>query len=711
MIRVIVTLVLVLTVVSQAAGETPKPKAAGAALKVRSERPRIWLDEERIGFVKAKVEGKSLDEIRKLAGTSAQGRALAYVITGDRATGREAVEMALKMTGGGHREYEARALVYDWCHDLLAADEKAALLATLADTVRGAVGGSGRSWRSFHDMMYQWGWRAGAAALAIYGDDPVGEEGLRFIVEEWRDALKLFRHIYPDGAWGEGYCYNHHVLNNALKFFLALETATGVDMYAESPYMMYNGYYMIYGAKPNGLVYPGDDNDFPYLNERDHEGLLLMIAAYGNPHYQYFVNDCEVERFAFWPGTYWAKLLWYDPSMAQKPPSELPLSRIFRGEGLVLARSGWGWDKEGTRAGDTWVSFRCGKYYGDHAHLDNNAFEIYYKGELAIDSGRYDDDWGLEGSLETVRKSQFFNYCKRAIAHNTILVYDPDEKMAMGVVNDGGQAEQIRIGPDRTVPEDYDQGTYPSATGPGKCDWVANPGRWDTGEIVAYKATGDFTYVCGDATKSYSSKKISEFVRHFLFVQPNVVIVFDRVVSTDADFKKTWLLHTVEEPAVFDDNGSFEVRNGEGRLVCLPVLPEKRDVTKVGGPGDEFLVGGIHYACGPQATGRPSELHYGEIPGAWRIEESPLEAALEDYFLNVMMVSDAGEAVLPAVEVVSNDDKQVTLGVTAEGACEVTVTFAKGAEGGVELRLEKAGAVVFDGAMPGEIVREDGRPE
>ncbi|MCD6405851.1 MAG: DUF4962 domain-containing protein [Planctomycetes bacterium] len=709
-IRKVLLLVTALVVFGQAAwSQTEGKQGRSATMNIRKEHPRIWLDEDRIAFLKAKVKGKSLEDVRKLAGTSAQGRALAYVITGSRATGREAVEMAMKMTGGNHREYEARALVYDWCNDLLASDEKAALLKILADTVRNAID-SGRSWRSFHDMMYQWGWRAGAAALAIYGDDPAGEEGLRFIVEEWRDALKVFRHIYPDGAWGEGYCYNHHVLNNALKFFLALETATGVDMFAESPYMMYNGYYMIYGAKPDGLVYPGDDNDFPYLNERDHEGLLLMIAAYGNPHYQYFVNHCEVERFALWPGTNWAKLLWYDPSADEKPTSELPLSRIFRGEGLVIARSGWGWDKEAARSGDSWVSFRCGKYYGDHAHLDNNAFEIYYKGELAIDSGRYDDDWGMEGSLETVQKSQFFNYCKRAIAHNTILVYDPDEKMAMGVVNDGGQAEQIRIGPDRTVPEDYDQGTYPSATGPGKCDWVANPGRWDTGRILAYKATKDFTYVCGDATKSYSPHKMKRFVRQMLFIQPDTVVVFDDVVSTNAAFKKTWLLHSVEEPTLIDEGRRFSVEYGEGRLVCVPVLPKERDIVKIGGPGDEFLVGGIHYRCGPKATGVPSALHYGEIPGAWRVEESPAEPALEDYFLNVMLVTDAGSTHAPKVTVLGNGDDAIKIKVETPAGKSAVVTFAKGEKHSAALAIESGGQTLFTSEMPQEVVLEEGRP-
>ena len=174
----------------------------------------------------------------------------------------------------------------------------------------------------------------------------------------------------------------------------------------------------------------------------------------------------------------------------RRPLEALPLSRIFRDDGLVIARSGWGWDAPGkpVRRHVGHVSVAA-PYYGDHAHYDNNHFDIYYKGELAIDSGRYDDDWGMEQTPDII-KSEFFNYYQRTIAHNTILVYDPDEKMEMGVVNDGGQLELMRVGGIRNVPEDYDQGNYPHRRrAAGACDWATNPGRWDTGKMLAYKGT------------------------------------------------------------------------------------------------------------------------------------------------------------------------------------------------------------------------------
>lgn len=683
--------------------------APAPAVTIRADHPRIFLDKARIDWLKKKTAGKSVAEVTSMAGRSPQGLALVYVITGDAQSGREAITKALATNATDIRGVEAVAITYDWCYDLLSDEDKAAFQAKLVPAMEKAVNDR-RAWRSFHNGLYTQGWTAASAALALYGDAPAAKAAIDLMMPEWADVNKTFDNVFFDGAWGEGYNYNHHISPSALKFYLALKTAAGVDM-TQARYLKQNGYYMIYGAKPNGLIYPGQDNDFPTLGDRDHAGLLEMVVAYGNPYYQDFINTCPVENFAFYDSLKWQDLLWYDSSVQSKPVASLPLSRIFRDEGRVFARSGWGWDATGKRKEDSWISFKCGPYYGDHAHFDNNAFEIYYKGELAIDSGRYDDDWGIEPGSAQYAKSQFFNYYKRSIAHNTILVYDPSEKMEDGIRNDGGQMELLHIDGKRNVPEDYDQGNYPSGDGraPGSCDWATNPGRWNTGKVLAYQANDLFTYVCGDATKSYSPAKMGEFVRQFIYLRPDVVIVFDRVVSKDPSFKKTWLLHSIEEPKIAAGDASFEFSYQEGRLVCVPVLPQKRTVKKVGGAGDEFLVNGYHYKCGPQSEGNPSELHPGELPGAWRIEESPAEPAARDYFLNVIQVTDKGRTDVPVVAAGDKDAAAVT--VTLSDGRIVTTSFGKDGSPSGSLKIEKGGKTLYDAPLVDRVVLEDGRPE
>ncbi len=537
---------------------------------VRTERPRIYLDVERLAFVRAKVAGKTSAEVNALAGTGVEGLALAYVLTGEEASGRAAIEQALAgATGFNANAATPLAIAYDWCGPVWTPEERTKAREWMAAFIRHEMG-RGSLWSSFHNFHYSVGQAVGFAAIAMYGEDPVAAEALDFLNAEYHDALKVFEMLFPDGEWPESFDYNRVSTYRALRFLWAIKTACGVDLMRDSVHMRNTSLYIIYGSKPNGLVCTDDDVDWPYLSDLDREALLFCVAEWRDPYAQYYLNRCNAPYFQPNDKTRWRDLLWADDTVPEKPVDTLPLSRLFRGEGMVMARSGWGWDEPGHRDGTTWVTFRCGRYYAGHSHYDNGHFDIYYKGELALDSGRYDDDWGLQSDPQTVVTSEFFNYYKRSIAHNTILVYDPDEKMDMGVVNDGGQMDLLMKGGRRNTPSDYDQGNYPPPDGTGEWDWAKNPGRWDVGEMLAYKATGLFTYACGDATKSYNPAKMRAFVRQFLFIQPNVVIVFDRLVSTNPDFKKTWLLHSVTEPTISAD-GTMEIVNGDGRLVCVPV--------------------------------------------------------------------------------------------------------------------------------------------
>ena len=676
--------------------------------QVRDTRPRIYLDAGRLAWLKGKIQGGSPSEIKALAGTSAEGRALVYALTGDEASGREAIERAMKIAdGGGYYQATTLAIVYDWCRPLFTADEAERALRWMVNTIREQLANT-RVWRSFHNFCYSHGLAVGMCSIALAHEDAVSGQGLAFLNAKYRDIMKVFEILFPDGEWAEGFDYNRVSTYPAFRFLWALKTSCGVDLMGDSVHMRNTALYCAYGTKANGIVYPGEDNDHGALGYLDREMLLMSVAEWRDPYAQYFINHCDVPLFVPNDETRWRDLLWYDATVAERPLSELPLSRIFRGKGLVMARSGWGWDSaSGERRGDTWVTFKCGQYMGGHCHYDNGQFDIYYKGELAHDSGRYDDDWGMQ--LDgTIAKSEFFNYYQRTIAHNTILVYDPNEKLEMGVLNDGGQLELMMAGGVWNTVTDYDQGVFPTERGPGANDWARNPGRWDVGQMLAYSGNSLFTYACGDATKSYSAHKMKRFIRQFLFIQPDLVVVFDRVVSTNREFKKTWLLHSVNEPRVTDYG--FEIESGDGRLACATVLPERRIVEKIGGPGNEFLVAGVRYAVGLQASsGRYAPLAAGEIPGGWRIELSPDKPAEEDYFLSMMLVADKGSNAWPAVKVIANDAQKVAIAL-GSGSAAAEITFAKADVPSASLKLSRGGKVVFDGVLSQTVVVKEGRP-
>jgi len=92
-----------------------------------------------------------------------------------------------------------------------------------------------------------------------------------------------------------------------------------------------------------------------------------------------------------------------------------------------------------------------------------------------------------------------------------------------------------------------------------------------------------------------------------------VLVVFDRVRSSDPAYKKVWLLHGVAEPRVLSDikakdvgHGGTEYTNakaftyedGQGRLRVHSLLPREREVVKRGGPGFEFWTPGDEFGGG-----------------------------------------------------------------------------------------------------------------
>jgi hypothetical protein len=199
------------------------------------------------------------------------------------------------------------------------------------------------------------------------------------------------------------------------------------------------------------------------------------------------------------------------------------------------------------------------------------------------------------------------------------------------------------------------------------------------------------------------------FVRQLFFLQPNIIVVMDRVVSTNPEFKKTWLLHSINEPLIDARTNSFELSEGDGRLVCIPVLPKKIQVSKIGGPGDEFLVDSTHFTCGLKSFIDPQELHYGELPGAWRIEERPTVAGKEDYFLNVILVSGNDSKEVPEVEVLTDNATEIIVGIkTADGKSSV-VKFTKGEKPAAYLKIRNGQKVIVEENMPDKVELEKGR--
>ncbi|HEX9063130.1 MAG TPA: hypothetical protein VF941_23400, partial [Clostridia bacterium] len=157
------------------------------------------------------------------------------------------------------------------------------------------------------------------------------------------------------------------------------------------------------------------------------------------------------------------------------------------------------------------------------------------------------------------------------------------------------------------------------------------------------------------------SSKVSKFLRSFVFLNfndsqhPAALIVYDKVTSSNKDFKKYWLLHSVEEPSI-NKNVTTVVRSESvyntkttpgvyvgkynGKLVNTTLIPSIDNLTinKVGGATNRFNVFGTNYSQDLLYPNKSQE------PGTWRIEVSPKNSSYDDTFLNVMQVLDNKDA-------------------------------------------------------------------
>jgi len=167
--------------------------------------------------------------------------------------------------------------------------------------------------------------------------------------------------------------------------------------------------------------------------------------------------------------------------------------------------------------------------------------------------------------------------------------------------------------------------------------------------------------------------------RSFVFLDfhkkdiPAALIVFDKVISNNAEFRKFWLLHSIEEPVIRENEITIKrTKDGDsGKLINISLLPDadNANITPVGGPGKEFWVFGENFENEPTRGRDPA----GER-GAWRVEISPSAPAEEDYFLNIMQVMDTDHEDRYQVDMIEGN------GVIGAQIGNRVVIFSKNAE-------------------------------
>lgn len=568
------------------------------------------------------------------------------------------------------------AMAFDWVRDALPEEKRRRIADKLA---RGAE----RLLRELrhpavnHNYTYVTLYAFALASLAIYGE---GEENtaraeqylarVRELLESKGGLLDTFKE--KSGVWAEGNHYSPFVVIFPFMMTLeALTTATNID-YFDKIRKEYNnfleplGKYLITNFRPDFTHERIGDMGVRWVNPNATQmrpTLELIAREQADQIFQAqmrsFCNEMSLYHGdTLVPDYYkWMMLTFYDNSLPTEP-SYKTLPKVMRlGENayeLITFRNSW--EEDGTM-----ITYISGNHFTDHQHFDKGSFMIYHKGGLTADTGAY----------TSMYKDHWANYACRTLAHNCVLIYDPEEKPFEGVAGtltypDGGQRVIRGVQGNRSWDHYLE---------------VLEEHRLDTAKVISFgydPKNNEYAYVKSDLTNAYGEK--AQWVDRQLVYLPKAdyLVIKDRVFSKKP-LEKNWLLHFVERPNVdgnVPDVGITEYpgaevvrvrRTGElqlngktvkydGGLWIRTLLPRERKTLVVGGKGYEFY-------------NRFFQKNFGESPkdmwtpfaplresGSWRMEVIPEKCSTETVFLNALEITDAEKPQMVPTELLISED-------------------------------------------------------
>ncbi|HEU5080841.1 MAG TPA: heparinase II/III family protein [Opitutaceae bacterium] len=529
----------------------------------------FWLELRRRAALPADFKARGDDDPTLLRGVEAN--AFLALVENDAALARRVYPLTVELlSGGGEKRFTtyfgrmslgrsllAAACVYDWCHAFFDAEQLATLRRLMLENAShmeigyppdkgGSITTHGSGTPLLRDQL--------AMAIAFGDEAPEVYDTV---------AGRIYAEYVAPRQFTYGGHFNHQGSEYGLGRFScdAWAATLIVRMGAPAPWSLENmaqvPYYFLYLRRPDGgMIKDGDD----FLGKTRPAGSywigspqpwLLFAGLFHDAHFA-----AEWRRhLANVPGRSSATedptdpilAILFRPDLLRDPGLQtLPLSRYFpEPNGAIIARTGW---QIGPDSLDAVAYLKIGTHrFDNHQHADSGQFQLFHRGSLAIDSGIYESpDTGYG-------RPHHRNYTRRSVAHNTLLIEDPDETFTFDgepTANDGGQ---------RTIEGAFTMEDF----------WRQNA---RTGRVLAHyigpdSRTPEVSLIKGDLTAAYSPEKSRRVTRTMAFFQlpdtaaPAALIVLDDVTSARADQRQVSLLHSIEEPRI-DGNVVTIARTG-----------------------------------------------------------------------------------------------------------------------------------------------------
>jgi len=417
------------------------------------------------------------------------------------------------------------ARAYDWLYPELSEEERKTTRDHIAKTTRimdellFPKDGSPRSWWGdnylHHDAWIPFA-GYGVGALALLGEV---DEALLWATRSRQDFDIAFSLLGDDGAWHEGpadWCYTLAAL---LMFFEPWERATGENVF-NIPWIRNTGKYRLYAWLP--------DDTYIYVNDSFRSGrynisgsasshiVRKLASTYRDGHLQWLGNRDEefdlkegpkgVQQSPYswqqispeypYPQIHCAawNVLWYDTTVKPISPKNLPLDHYFENQGIAFLRSGWDEDASVT-------SFSCGPRGGHNFARALKQGKRLSQGNISHAQAQYnaftifaDGEYFIIPPGYGLRDARF---------QNTVLI----------------NGEGLR----------YEGETEPI--------------------IQQFDSQEAYVYILGDATDAfYPELGVSKSYRHFIFLRPDIWIVYDNLIVRSSQRRSTrryeWRIHT-----------------------------------------------------------------------------------------------------------------------------------------------------------------------
>lgn len=331
-----------------------------------------------------------------------------------------------------------------------------------------------------------------------------------------------------------------------------------------------------------------------YVNQPRQTTTSVTAFLFQDPKMQYYANNGKQRSLCYSPYNmiFW-ELIYYDNTLKESPPNENPKATYFNGPGLVSMRSDWTKDA-------TFGVFIAGEGIG-RRYEDANSFLISRKVNVVPHAGAR-----IRSNRDNFNHSW---YHTRSISKNTLRILDPKESFD---INHDGTTGDLHSG--SPLVSSDNMGGQIFETSPSNIDGCFNTDNnctkrikrigsafplsiYESANIIKFEHSSEnqYTYSVGDATAAYT-KKIDFFDREFLFLSPDVFVIFDRVKTVNPNFKKIWVMHTVDEPIVYktpsvngmgvkkySDVNALVIKNPINNTYIDTLLPEVNKVEVRGG--------------------------------------------------------------------------------------------------------------------------------